>query len=207
MTGDYNITWNGVTGKFNYNWNAESVLLGLKKLGLDNTAEVRMYGHGIENHYYLVDFNGMKGQQNLFTFDKTNLVCDNTNSISLTSTRSRTSSSSLDFSPVSTEFITTPVSSTQLNVFVNGIKAGCRQGTDCSYVTDAAKVPKITAFSLSGSTLSITLNNPNTALTVAFADMVIHYADAICTPTAFTNNVVTCTLATNSDSTNKIVAG
>lgn len=38
------------------------MLLGLKKLGLDNTLEVKSYGHGIENHYYLVSFNGIKGQ-------------------------------------------------------------------------------------------------------------------------------------------------
>lgn len=41
MTGNYSITWNGVTGIFNFDWNAESVLLGLKKLGLDNTADVK----------------------------------------------------------------------------------------------------------------------------------------------------------------------
>lgn len=117
------------------------MLLGLKKLGLDNTLEVKSYGHGIENHYYLVSFNGIKGQQNLFTFDKTNLTCDNKPSISLTSTRSRISASTLDFSPMSTEFMTTAVTKTQLNVFVNGIKAGCRQGANCAYVTDSSKVP------------------------------------------------------------------
>jgi len=62
MTGNYTITFNSVVGTFQYNWNAESMLLGLKKLGLDNTAEVTMHGHDIENHYYLVNFNGIKGQ-------------------------------------------------------------------------------------------------------------------------------------------------
>jgi hypothetical protein len=37
------------------------MMLGLKKLGLDNTLDVAMFGHGIENHYYLVTFNGIKG--------------------------------------------------------------------------------------------------------------------------------------------------
>lgn len=108
----------------------------------------------------------------------------------------------LDFSPLSTEFITTPVTSTQLNVFIKGIKAGCLQGADCSYTTDSLRVPKISAFSLSGSTLSITLTQAQTPLTFVYADALITYADATCTPTAYSNLVITCTLKTNTDNTN-----
>ena len=77
---------------------------------MDLSVSVEVYGNLIENHQYLVSFNNIKGEQPLFTFDKSNLTCDNVSSISVTSVRNKTASNNtLIFNPMSTEYLSTVV--------------------------------------------------------------------------------------------------
>lgn len=71
--------------------------------------------------------------------------------------RATLSANSLEFIPLSSEFISTETTSTSVQVFVNDLKASCGKGVNCAYTTNSALTPKIASASLSGNDLTITI--------------------------------------------------
>lgn len=88
---------------------ATNLRLALTRLGYDDSIKVEMHGHDIENHYYIIYFNGQKGNPTLPTLDKSQLTCTNLDCLSITmhdfkDNRGDLSANSLEFIPLSSEF-------------------------------------------------------------------------------------------------------
>lgn len=141
---------------------ASNVRLALTRLGFDGSINVVQHGHGIENHFYMVYFNGQKGSPTLPTLDKTNLTCTNQDCLSIAmhdfkDNRGDLSDNSLEFIPLSSEFAQQAVAKPQIKVSVNGVLSGCGKDVNCDYETDSAKTPKVTAMTISGAQMTITI--------------------------------------------------
>lgn len=75
---------------------------------------------------------------------------------------------------MSTEFISSVAEKTQIQMYVNHIKAGC--SANCDYVTDSTKVPKVNSFSMTGNELSVTVSAVN-GLTLNVTKLKVEYAE------------------------------
>jgi len=101
----------------------------------------------------------------------------------------------------------TQVTKPQVTVTVNNIMAGCGQGTNCDYETSSAMTPKVTAFSISGAAMTITISQATPAVAVDHTLLDITYAEQKCVPASWSGLSIVCNLVKNSDDSNRIVAG
>lgn len=60
---------------------------------------------------------------------------------------------------------------------VKTIAAGCGKGTNCDYETSSEKTPKVSAFSISGAAMTITIIQSTPAVTVDHTLLKITYAE------------------------------
>jgi len=109
LGGDYRMTLGDKFEIVKATDSAETVRLALTRLGYDGSIKVVQHGHDIENHHYMVYFNGQKGSPTLPTLDKTNLTCTNMDCLSVSmhdfkDNRGDLTANSLEFIPLSSEF-------------------------------------------------------------------------------------------------------
>jgi hypothetical protein len=119
-----------------------------------------------------------------------------------TTTR-RPYSSNLFVDPVDYRWMKTHSSKPTVQVTVNGIPSACN--TDCSY-TFIDSVPALTALSMTGNTVSISLSDPS-SLNAALDKLTVTIDNKPCISLTGTMASFTCTLPQNPDNTPTLTAG
>ena len=115
----------------------------------------------------------------------------------------RAYSNNIEFNPVDYRFLNTPANSANIHVMTNGVPSVCLG--DCSYNFNS--YTEITSLSRSGSTLSLALSDPQ-SLNFTISDVKITVQGHLCriNPSS-TISSISCTMATNTDSSPILTAG
>ena len=162
---------------------------------------VDAYGGPPENgQEFFINFKGVKGDVPPFVGDSTNLSGGKIGTApTITTTTLREGSSNLLMDPITTEFLATDATSPQVIVKVNGATSQCLG--DCSYTINPALTPVLTAASLSGNILTMTVTTSQPA------PYSVVFNNQVCTFLSGTAASFTCSLPTNTDGSPVIEAG
>ena len=112
-------------------------------------------------------------------------------------------STNLVFNPVSYQFLYMPAASLSVQVKTNGIMAECTG--DCSYAFET-NTPEVTANTLTGSSVAVTMSDPQT-WNYPTSDLEVTVDGQVCSISSGTFATFTCNLPTNSDSSPVLKAG
>jgi hypothetical protein len=82
-----------------------------------------------------------------------------------------------------------------VSVTVNGILAQC-PNENCNYEVDADITPTISAYTISGNTMTLTLSNPSNVFSYTQSDAVVELGPSSCAITSFSATSIACTLDT-----------
>lgn len=111
---------------------------------------------------------------------------------SITQNTVRNGSANTFFNPIPADFLFANEASNQVKVVVNDISAVC-QAASCGYTIDETIVPTVTAFTVSGRDISITLSNPVNGYTFTQNMTTVFMDEYECVITSWSITSIACT--------------
>ena len=202
ITGWMTLTLNTFTADISFDtpgWKLAQILTGIP--GINVPVVVNQYGDPRDSFTWTIEFNGNTGEKippivltpvEVETNSKKKITGGLDGNVLFDVEIVRDGAYDSLSVPISQNFLYTANNEAQITVRVNGILANC-PNFNCDYsILADVDVPLITAFSISDTSLTITLDQVDSLTQSSF---LVSYGFSPCTNIAFVSNQITCTIS------------